>query len=111
VEKLIKRAEAGQVKLFVDRLVAAEIIWVLASSVYRFSMSRLAEILVPFFSSEDLEVEDRSLIIGAIELSRDKNVDFIDAYLALKAAALDEEIATFDRSDFGKLPARWRIPE
>lgn len=110
VQQLFERAQAGEVRLFIDRLIAAEVVWALTSSIFKFPMTKLSEVLVPFLSSESLEVENRSLIISSITLSMEKNVDFIDAYLALKAADLSEEVATFDKSDFSKLPVTWRIP-
>jgi predicted nucleic acid-binding protein len=47
----------------------------------------------------------------AVELVRDRNVDFADAYLALQAAEHDETVCTFDESDFRRLPVDWTMPE
>ena len=54
-------------------------------------------------------VEERHLAIHAIELSKNRNVEFIDAYLALKALQADQEVCTFDETDFKKLPAKWTL--
>jgi len=67
-------------------------------------------VLVPLFSADGIESEDRERMIQAIELARDKNVDLVDAVLALQAAERGESVCTFDESDFSRLPASWRVP-
>ncbi len=110
VEKFMEQAERGEVRLALDRLIVAEVIWALTSSIYHFSMSDIARDFVPFLSSDHLDVENRELLIDAIELSRDKNVDFIDSYLSLRALQGGDQVCTFDKTDFKKLPAPWRTP-
>lgn len=110
VQRLLKRAEKEEVRVSLDRLIVAEVIWALQSSIYKMSMSSISKGMIPFLSSTQINVEDRLLMIEAIELSRDKNVDFIDAYLAAKVAGRNNEVATFDEADFKKLPVRWNLP-
>ena len=106
---LMLRAERGEVLLVVSLLTVAEMVWVL-KSVYRRSLSEIAQVVVPLLGADGLEVEDRELMIRALELARDKNVDFADAVLALQAARRDETVCTFDVTDFKKLPAEWAVP-
>ena len=80
-------------------------------SVYRRSLSEIAQVVVPLLGADGLEVEDRELMVRALELARDKNVDFADAVLALQAARRDEAVCTFDVTDFKKLPAAWVTPD
>lgn len=56
-----------------------------------------------------METEDRELMVQAIELAREKNVAFIDAFLALKAVRHEESVCSFD-DDFKKLPAHRVVP-
>jgi predicted nucleic acid-binding protein len=56
-----------------------------------------------------VETEDRELMVQAIELAREKNVAFIDAFLALKAVRHEESVCSFD-DDFKKLPAHRVVP-
>ncbi len=105
----MRSAEAGDVLLVLSPLVVAEIVWVL-KSFYRRSFRDIAEVVVPLLSADGLEVEDRELLIRAIELARDKNVDFADAVLALEAARDGEVVCTFDAKDFKRLPASWISP-
>jgi predicted nucleic-acid-binding protein len=92
----------------VSSLVIAEVIWVL-KSFYRHSLEDIAGVLVPLMSADGLEVEDREILIQAVELARDENVDFVDAMLALQAARRSEPVCSFD-GDFKRLPVQWMSP-
>ena len=105
---LMGRAESGEVTLVVSPLVVAEVVWVL-KSFYRHSLEEIAGVLVPLMSADGVEVEDRETLTQAIELARDKNVDFVDAALALQAARRGEPVCSFDE-DFKRLPVQWTTP-
>jgi predicted nucleic acid-binding protein len=107
--RLMRSAEAGDILMVLSPLVVAEIVWVL-KSFYRRSLKDIAEVLVPLLSADGLEVEDREILIRAIELARDKNVDFADAVLALEAGRDGDTVCTFDAKDFKRLPAPWISP-
>lgn len=107
--ELMRSAEAGDVLLVLSPLVVAEIVWVL-KSFYRHSYRDIAEVLVPLLSADGLEVQEREILIRAIELARDKSVDFTDAVLALEALRDGETVCTFDAKDFKRLPAAWLSP-
>jgi predicted nucleic acid-binding protein len=107
--RLMLRAEKGEVLLILSPLVIAEMVWVL-KSFYRRSYEEISEVVIPLISAEGVETEDRELLIRAIELARDKNVDFSDAVLALQASRRSETVCTFDETDFKRLPAAWTLP-
>jgi predicted nucleic-acid-binding protein len=108
--RLVHRAEAGEVLLLLSPLVIAEMIWVL-KSFYQHSYADIARVMIPLLSADGIEVEEREIMIRAIELARDKNVDFVDAVLALQAVRDSEIVCTFDKTDFKRLPAQWTTPE
>jgi predicted nucleic acid-binding protein len=108
--RLMVRAERGEVLLVLSPLVVAEMVWVL-KSVYCRSYEEIAEVLVPLLSAAGLEAEDRELTIEALELTRERNVDFLDAVLSLQAVRLGETVCTFDKTDFKRLPATWLSPD
>jgi predicted nucleic acid-binding protein len=108
--ELMRRAETGEFLLVLSPLVVAEIVWVL-KSFYRHSYRDIAGAVVPLLSADGVEVEEREILIRAIELARDKNVDFADAVLALEAVRDGETVCTFDATDFKRLPASWISPE
>lgn len=85
-------------------------VWVL-KSFYGHSYADIAGVLVPLLSADGLDVEQREIMIRAIELARDKNVEFVDAVLALQAVQSGETVSTFDKTDFKRLPAAWTTPE
>lgn len=107
--RLMDRAEQGEALLILSPLVVAEMVWVL-KSFYRHSYAEIARALIPLLSADGVEIEDRELLIRAIELARDKNVDFSDAVLALQAVRDGETVCTFDETDFKRLPAAWSLP-
>lgn len=108
--RLIRRAEAGEILLVLSPLVVAEMVWVL-KSFYRRSAGEIAEVLIPLFATDGLEVKDREILVGALELARDKNVDFVDAILALESVRDQETVCSFDETDFRRLPATWMSPD
>ena len=108
--RLMRRAERGEALLILSPLVVAEMVWVL-ESFYRRSHDEIARVLVPLLSADGVEAQDRELLIRALELARDKNVDFSDAVLALQASRDGETVCTFDESDFKRLPAVWTLPD
>jgi len=110
VQRIMERAQRGEIELILNPTVVAEILWTLRS-VYQFSMREIGAQLIPFLSAEHLQVQERELLISAIELSMDKNVDFLDAYLALHAMEQGDRVLTFHQADFRKLPAQWSVPE
>ena len=108
--RLMARAERGEVTLFIAPLVLAEIIWVLRSF-YHYPMTDIANTMLSLISAQGIDVDQPDLLIQAIELARDRNVDFIDAYLAVHAAKQSEKICTFDENDLKRLPGAWLAPE
>ena len=101
--KLMAKAESGEVVLVLSSIVVAEVIWVL-KSFYRYPFKDIARVVIPLISADGVETEDRELMVQAIELAREKNVDFIDAVLALKAVRHQESVCSFD-DHFKRLPA------
>ncbi len=53
-----------------------------------------------------LQVEEAQATIGALYLMNERNVDFVDAFLAQTGRARAEGVASFDR-DFKKLDVAW----
>lgn len=105
---LIARADAGEVELVLDDLILAEVIWVLRSF-YEYPMAQITDVIVEFLLNPGI-VANKDLAVRSLKLARDKNVHFVDAYLALRAAAAGEEVRTFDKTDFARLPVQWSEP-
>jgi predicted nucleic-acid-binding protein len=91
--RLMAKAARGEVSLYISPLVLAEILWVL-KSFYRYSMTAISHVIISLVSAHGIEVDHLELIVRTVELGRDRNVDFADAYLALQAAPRGEMICT-----------------
>lgn len=101
----IRRAEKGELILHVDTMVVAECTYVLAK-VYDYGRSQVARALIHLatMQPETLCFEEADTVIAALKLYETTNVDFVEAYVAAKAARQGECLLTFDR-DAQKLPA------
>lgn len=106
--RLMSRAEDGKVVLVVSSLVVAEVIWVL-KSFYRYPFEEIARVVIPLVGADGVEAEDRQLIVQAITLAQEKNVSYIDAFVALQAARQQESVCSFD-GDFKRLPVQRVVP-
>jgi predicted nucleic-acid-binding protein len=103
VEGLLRRAQAGEVKLATNSQVIAEIVWTL-ESFYRLSREDVRGKVLAILNTPGLEVADATLVLQAVLWHAEKNVDFIDAYNAAWLLAQGIHAAyTFDRKRFSRL--------
>jgi len=82
VERLLKRAEAGEVALRTNVLVVAEIVWTL-ESYYQRPKDEIAEMVLAILNTPGLEVENAEILARAASIYAEANIDFIDAYSAV----------------------------
>jgi predicted nucleic acid-binding protein len=99
-KSLIARAEAGEVRLLLLDAVLAEVVFVLGS-VYSVKPADIASALNPFLFHGGVECPGAEVLADALERFSQKNVDFIDAYLAAQAKVLEVPVCSFNR-DFRK---------
>jgi len=103
VEKLLREAAAGKVRLVTAEMVIAEIVWVLESS-YGLNSAAVAPLIRAILATPGLEVLNASLVARALEHYEAKNVDFIDGYIA---AVMEKqgitELYSFDRKHISRL--------
>lgn len=92
----------GKYKLFICDLVIAEIIYVL-ESIYNLNRGNIVEKILAIAEIDNAVIENRSIILRALDLYEEKNIDFIDAYLASHSIKNNSNtVATFDK-DFKKI--------
>ncbi len=106
--ELMTRAEKGEIGLRLSHIVLAEIVWVL-SSFYKYPKKDIAESLTFFICADGIYPENQDLLIQALKDMANKNVDFVNAYLAALARSREEGICSFD-NDFRKLDVNLVIP-
>lgn len=95
-------AGRGELLLILTAVTMAEVVWTL-DSFYGHSREQIATSLSAFLGAQGLEVPEREVLISALVLYRDRNVDFADALLA--AYALENGpnlVCTFDH-DFRRV--------
>jgi predicted nucleic-acid-binding protein len=103
-EGLFRKAVEGKVKLVTSLLVVAEIVWTL-ESFYKLQKSDIASKVEKILNTPNLKCEESSLILMALDLYVQQNIDFVDAFHAfyLRERGLDR-IITYDRKHFGRVP-------
>lgn len=107
--QLMSRAERGEVRLRLTRLVLAETFWVL-KSFYGRKPQGVADVLAELVVAPGIEVDNAVDTLRALHFIRQKNVDVVDAFLAVDATSHEERVCTFDKTDFRKLPVQWTEP-
>ncbi len=100
---LLERVQGGEERVLLEDVVLAEVVWTLATF-YRATREQIYDYLEPVLGLEGVESADKQALQMALVLYRDRNVDFVDAFLAAKAIRDGTgEVYTFDR-DFDRLP-------
>ncbi len=102
---LFDRAGAGELELVLSAAVIAETAAILHHT-YEIGLREVAASLLLIVNGRGVRVEESEIVIGALERSRDVNVDFIDAYVAAKAAGVGAVVASFDSDLLRKLHAK-----
>jgi predicted nucleic acid-binding protein len=82
--KTFSAAQEGRFLLVLVPITVAEVVWVL-ESFYGYPKSKIADTIELFLRSDGLEVIDLELLIQALSLYKEKNIDFADALLAVFA--------------------------
>jgi len=95
--KIFNEARSGKISLSIIPITVAEVVWVL-ESFYGYSKQQITDTMTQFLLCEGLEVEGLDLLIGALTLYFEKNLDFADAVLAITALRKGLKIIySFDR--------------
>jgi len=96
-EEIFKKAVEKQETLFTTDLVIAEIIWVL-ESFYELPKNEIQDKVEKILNTPNLICPHKDLILSALMLYSEKNIDYIDAYnaLILKENGI-EELYSYDK--------------
>lgn len=100
-KKLFKKAEGRKIDLWTTDVVILEIIWTL-KSFYKLSSKKIQNLISTILALEHFKMKNKNLLLQALDLFVDKNVDFIDAYNFLLARKDGKKIISFDQN-FDKL--------
>jgi len=81
-EEIFKQAVEKKETLFTTDLVIAEIVWVL-ESFYDLSKEDVQDKVEKILNTPNLICPNKDLVLSALNLSSEKNIDYADAYNAL----------------------------
>ena len=100
VDNLLDRAIKGEVRIIVPSVVIAELVWVL-ESFYQLKADAILELVEAIVNTSGLDVTDKSTVISALRLYKNRNIDFIDAWIIEFAKERGiKTIYTFDKKHF-----------
>jgi uncharacterized protein len=103
VERLLRRAAAGEIVLETNSLVIAEIVWTL-ESYYGLGRDSIKSKILAILNTPGLRAAEGDVVLQAISWYADKNVDFADAFNAAWLLAQGLTTAyTFDYKHFSRL--------
>jgi predicted nucleic-acid-binding protein len=96
-EEIFKKAVEKKEPLFTTDLVIAEIVWVL-ESFYELPKNEVQDKVEKILNTPNLICPHKDLILSALVLYGEKNIDYIDAYnaLILKDNGI-EELYSYDK--------------
>ena len=103
-ETLFLQAIQGEIQLITSLLVIAEIVWTL-ESFYHLTKTEIASKVETILNTPNLLCPEAEIIVMALDLYVQGNMDFIDAFHAydLQAQGL-LQIATYDHKHFKRVP-------
>ena len=81
-DKMFKKAISGKEKLFTTALVIAEIVSVL-ESYYELTKNEVREKVEKILNTPNLFCPQKDIILSALNVYTEKNIDFIDAFNAM----------------------------
>ena len=95
-KKLLNDAADGDVQLFLDNAIVAEVTFVL-TKVYELKREQVAEALLDLIENPGVTCDDARVMRDALTRFKEKPVDFPDALVAALAAGRGIPVASFDR--------------
>jgi len=86
----------AKVKVIISEGVLMECFFVL-SKFYKYPKDEVIEMLTTIMNFKNVVNEDKYIILTALSILKDKNIDFIDALLCAKSKLLGYEVKSFDK--------------
>lgn len=96
-KNFFQQAKRGEVLLYIDEVVIAEIVWVLSSSVYQKEPTTIADQLKQLLASGWIINERKNVILQALNLFAKNNLSFVDCWLYVVSQNKNILLETFDK--------------
>lgn len=106
---LMERVERSEEVVELTVEVLTETVWTL-ESFYKVPREEIGEKLMALLSFPAVRVLSRDMLVRALQLYANMNVDFVDCLLAAQAQIQKTTVYTFDEHDFSKLQVNWKTP-
>ncbi|MEO8581596.1 MAG: PIN domain-containing protein [Patescibacteria group bacterium] len=107
-EKIIENLLIQNQILFIDPLVISEFLFVSTGGKYNISKKEAVHFLFIFFQNKQVVTVNKSVLLNSLDTFQNKNIDFVDCYLALKAKTHSTKVISFDK-DFDKIDKNIRL--
>ncbi len=101
-KKLFERTLKNKEILITTPLVIAEIVWVLEKT-YKYPKSKIADAVLTILATENIQIENKNVLMESVGLYKLKNIDFIDAFNVVTMYEHDASVIYSYDSDFDKL--------
>ena len=100
---LMVKVSGGQLEVRISAVVVGEVAAIL-HHVYGQPQAEVAEALLALVTARGVQVDEQAIVVAALEHARDlRDIDFVDAYVAEKAADDRLTVASFDKALHKKL--------
>lgn len=100
-QRLMAKAQAGEITFRLTSMVVAEIVWVLRT-IYGRDPKDVATAVSALLRADGIIAEKRDTLLEALDVMVERQVAFPDAFTAVSARQSGEPVCTFD-SDFKRL--------
>jgi len=79
VEELFQKIVIGETESFTNQMVIAEIVWVL-DKFYNMDKQLICDNIEFVLNTPNLKVKEKNILSKSVDIYRNSNIDFIDAY-------------------------------
>lgn len=93
--EIFKRAEGGDIKLYLDEVILAEVIWVLLSF-YKMEKQEVGNVMSKLVACKWIVNSRKELMIEALGMWSKKKLSYIDSWFFVMSRDLGLRIESFD---------------
>ena len=94
---LFSKAQKKLIKIYLDEVILAEVIWTL-SSFYKIKKADLIDNIEKFISQDWIVNTKKKSMLKALYLYKSSNLDYIDCWIFVVSQALKFKLETFDKN-------------
>lgn len=94
--EILVKAKLKKLKVIISQMVIFEIFFAL-DKYYKYPKTEVVDKIGTLLATSYLDVEDRDIFQEALEIYKDKSIDFVDCFLLCKAKKSNATLFTFDK--------------